>query len=41
VIETLMFGAVGFESGLKRIEEMEASLGLAKLDMFTAPPPPK
>jgi hemerythrin-like domain-containing protein len=40
-IETQMFGADGFESALKRMEEIEASLGLANLDMFTAPPPPK
>ena len=40
-IETEMFGADGFEAALKRIEEIEASLGLTNLDMFTAPPPPK
>jgi hemerythrin-like domain-containing protein len=40
-VETEIFGADGFESALKRIEEIEASLGLTSLDMFTAPPPPK
>jgi hemerythrin-like domain-containing protein len=40
-IETEIFGADGFESALKRMQEIEASLGLTNLDMFTAPPPPK
>jgi hemerythrin-like domain-containing protein len=40
-IETEIFGAAGFEDALKRIEEIEANLGLTNLDMFTAPPPPK
>jgi len=40
-IENEMFGADGFESALKRMEEIEASLGLANLDQFTAPPPAK
>ena len=40
-IENEMFGSDGFESALKRIEEIETSLGLANLDSFTAPPPPK
>jgi hemerythrin-like domain-containing protein len=40
-IETEMFGGDGFESALKRIEEIENSLGLLRLDMFTAQPPPK
>lgn len=40
-VETEIFGADGFDSALKRIEEIEASLGLTNLDMFTAPPPPK
>jgi len=40
-VETEIFGADGFESALKRMEEIEASLGLTNLDMFTAPPPPK
>lgn len=39
-IETEMFGPDGFESALKRMEQIEASLGLTNLDMFTAPPPP-
>ena len=40
-IENEMFGGDGFGSALKRIEDIEASLGLTNLDMFTAPPPPK
>ena len=40
-IETEIFGEDGFESALKRMEEIENSLGLTNLDMFTAPPPPK
>jgi hemerythrin-like domain-containing protein len=40
-IENEMFGSDGFESALKRMEEIEAGLGLTNLDMFTAPPPPK
>jgi hemerythrin-like domain-containing protein len=40
-IEHQQFGDDGFEAALKRIEEIETSLGLANLDMFTAPPPPK
>jgi hemerythrin-like domain-containing protein len=40
-IEQEMFGSDGFESALKRMEEIEASLGLGSLDQFTAPPPPK
>jgi hemerythrin-like domain-containing protein len=40
-IETEMFGADGFDSALKRMQEIEAGLGLTNLDMFTAPPPPK
>jgi len=40
-IENEMFGSDGFESALKRMEEIEASLGLTSLDMFTAPAPPK
>lgn len=40
-IENEMFGADGFESALKRMEEIEGSLGLANLDQFTAPPPAK
>ena len=40
-IENEIFGEDGFESALKRMEEIESGLGLANLDMFTAPPPPK
>ena len=40
-IEHEQFGSDGFESALKRMEEIEASLGLSNLDMFTAPPAPK
>jgi hemerythrin-like domain-containing protein len=40
-IETEIFGEDGFESALRRMEEIENSLGLTNLDMFTAPPPPK
>ena len=40
-IENEMFGSDGFESALKRMEEIEASLGLSNLDQFTAPPPAK
>ena len=36
-IETEQFGGDGFETALKRMEEIETSLGLANLDMFTAP----
>ena len=39
-IEHEQFGADGFESALKRMEEIETSLGLSNLDMFTAPAPP-
>ena len=39
-IEHEQFGSDGFESALKRMEEIEQSLGLSNLDMFTAPPPP-
>lgn len=40
-IENEIFGEDGFQSALRRIEEIESSLGLSNLDMFTAPPPPK
>lgn len=40
-IEHEQFGDDGFEMALKRMEEIEQSLGLSNLDMFTAPPPPK
>ena len=39
-IEHEQFGGDGFETALKRMEEIEESLGLSNLDMFTAPPPP-
>jgi hemerythrin-like domain-containing protein len=37
-IETETFGGDGFETALKRMEDIETSLGLNNLDMFTAPP---
>ena len=37
-IEHEQFGSDGFETALKRMEEIETSLGLSNLDMFTAPP---
>jgi len=40
-IENEVLGNDGFESALKRMEEIEAGLGLTNLDLFTAPPPPK
>ena len=40
-IEHEQFGADGFEAALKRMEEIESSLGLSNLSMFTAPSPPK
>lgn len=40
-IEHEQFGGDGFEAALQRIEEIEESLGLSNLDMFTAPPPRK
>ena len=39
-IEHEQFGSEGFETALKRMEEIEQSLGLSNLDMFTAPGPP-
>ena len=39
-IEQEQFGNDGFEMALKRMEEIETSLGLSNLDMFTAPAPP-
>ena len=39
-IEEEQFGGDGFESALKRMEEVETSLGLSNLAMFTAPEPP-
>jgi len=40
-IEEEMFGEDGFDAALRRIAEIEESLGLANLGMFTAPPPAK
>lgn len=40
-IEHEQFGGDGYETALKRMEEIEQSLGSSNLDMFTAPPPPK
>jgi hemerythrin-like domain-containing protein len=40
-IEAEEFGGDGFETALKRMEEVETSLGLSNLEMFTAPEPPK
>jgi hemerythrin-like domain-containing protein len=40
-IESEHFGGDGFDSALKRMEEIETSLGLSNLEMFTAPEPPK
>ena len=39
-IEQEQFGEDGFDAALRRMAEIEGSLGLANLDMFTAPPPP-
>ena len=39
-IEQQEFGKDGFEDAVKRIADIEASLGLADLGQFTAPPPP-
>ena len=40
-IEHDQFGDDGFEVALKRMAEIETSLGMSNLDMFTAPTPPK
>jgi hemerythrin-like domain-containing protein len=40
-IEEETFGDDGFEAALKRMSEIEESLGLANLGLFTAAPPPK
>lgn len=37
-IEAQEFGGDGFESALKRMEEIEMSLGMGSLEAFTAPP---
>lgn len=39
-IEQQQFGMDGFESAVKRMAEIEESLGLADLGLFTAPAPP-
>lgn len=39
-IEAEDFGGDGFEAAVKRMEEIETSLGMSNLDMFTAPEPP-
>jgi hemerythrin-like domain-containing protein len=39
-IEEEFFGQDGFDAASKRMAEIEESLGLASLEMFTAPPPP-
>jgi hemerythrin-like domain-containing protein len=38
-IEEKIFGTDGFDAAAKRMAEIEESLGLANLGMFTAPPP--
>jgi len=40
-IEHDQFGDDGFEVALKRMAEIETSLGMSNLEMFTAPAPPK
>ena len=40
-IEKEQFGGDGFEDAVKQISAIEASLGLADIAQFTAPPPPK
>ena len=40
-IETEQFGGDGFDAALQRMEEIETSLGMSNLDMFTAPEPPR
>lgn len=37
-IEHEQFGGDGFDTALKRMEEIENDLGLSNLDLFTAPP---
>jgi len=39
-IEHKEFGEDGFEAAVKRMTEIEESLGMADLSLFTAPPPP-
>jgi len=40
-IEHEQFGEDGFEDAVKQIGGIEASLGIADISQFTAPPPPK
>ena len=40
-IEHEQFGGDGYDVALKRMEDIESSLGLSNLDMFTAPAPAK
>lgn len=40
-IERQQFGEDGFETAVKQIADIEASLGLADISQFTPPPPPK
>ena len=40
-IEAEQFGGDGFDAALKRMEEIETSLGLSNLETFTAPEPAK
>jgi hemerythrin-like domain-containing protein len=40
-IEHEQFGEDGFEDAVKQISAIENSLGLADIEQFTAPPPPK
>jgi hemerythrin-like domain-containing protein len=40
-IEQQQFGKDGYEAAVKRISDIEASIGLADLGQFTAPPPPE
>ncbi len=39
-IEAEQFGGDGFDTAIKRMEEIETSLGMSNLEMFTAPAPP-
>jgi hemerythrin-like domain-containing protein len=39
-IEQQQFGKDGFEAAVKKVAEIEATLGLTDLGLFTAPPPP-
>ncbi|HEY2660262.1 MAG TPA: hemerythrin domain-containing protein [Caulobacteraceae bacterium] len=40
-IERKQFGKDGYEDAVKQIAQIEAALGLADIDQFTAPPPPR